>query len=77
MIPETVELPDVAPRTIYDVANSEQREAIRIGGTAIGSPGSIAKMRVVASEVRVIATFIAAAVHNTATCMGMVSGKTK
>ena len=34
-------------------------------------------MRVVASEVLVIATFIPAAVQSTASCMGIVSGKTK
>jgi hypothetical protein len=63
--------------TIYDVANNEQMDAIKIGGTAIGSPGRNAKISVVANAVRVIATFIAAAVHKTTTCNGTVSGKTK
>ena len=63
--------------TIYDVANNEQIDAIKIGGIAIGSPGKNAKISVVANAVRVIATFIAAAVHKTTICNGTVSGKTK
>ena len=63
--------------TIYDVANNEQIDAIKIGGIAIGSPGKNAKISVVANAVRVIATFIAAAVHKTTICNGTVSGNTK
>ena len=63
--------------TMYDVANNEQSDAINSGGTAIGSPGKNAKIKVVARVVRVIATFIAAAVHKTTTCIEIVSGRKK
>ncbi len=62
---------------MYDVANKEQIADINRGGIAIGSPGKNAKMSVVASVVRVMATFIAAAVHRITTCTGMVEGKKK
>jgi hypothetical protein len=48
-----------------------------IAGMAQGSPGRKAKMRVVAKEVLVMATFIPAAVQSTASCMGTVSGRMK
>jgi hypothetical protein len=57
------------------VANKEQIDAIKIAGIAIGSPGRKAKINVVASDVLVIATFIPAAVHKTANCIGTVSGR--
>ena len=62
-------------RTMYEVANKEQIEDIKIGGIAFGSPGKNARINVVASVVRVMATFIAAAVHKTTTCKGTDSGK--
>ena len=61
--------------TMYEVAKREQMEAMRMAGMAQGSPGRNAKMSVVAKEVLVIATFIPAAVHKTASCTGTVSGK--
>ena len=64
-------------RTMYDVANKEQIADINSGGTAIGSPGKNAKMSVVASVVRVMATFMAAAVHRMTICTGIVEGKKK
>ena len=69
--------PSRSLHTIYDVANKEQIDAIKIGGMAFGSPGRKAKISVVASAVRVMATFIAAAVHRTTICSGTVSGRTK
>jgi hypothetical protein len=62
---------------MYEVANKEQRDAIKIAGIAHGSPGRAPKMRVVANAVRVMATFIPAAVHKTAICIGNESGKKK
>ena len=62
---------------MYDVANKEHRDAIKMAGIAGGSPARNARMRVVATDVFVMATFIPAAVHNTAICIGTVSGKTK
>ena len=61
---------------MYEVAKSEQMDAMRMAGMASGSPGRNAKIRVVANEVLVMATFIPAAVHSTASCIGIVSGKT-
>jgi hypothetical protein len=46
-----------------------------MAGIATGSPGRNARIRVVAKDVLVMATFIPAAVHNTASCTGTVSGK--
>jgi hypothetical protein len=63
--------------TMYEVANREQIDAIKTAGIAQGSPGRNARIRVVASDVLVIATFIPAAVQRTASCIGTVSGKTK
>jgi predicted TIM-barrel enzyme len=60
---------------MYEVANKEQSDAIKMAGIATGSPGRNARIRVVAKAVRVMATFIPAAVHNTASCIGTVSGR--
>jgi hypothetical protein len=57
------------------VANREHIDAIRSAGIAQGSPERKAKINVVARDVRVIATFIPAAVHKTANCIGTVSGR--
>ena len=46
-------------------------DAAKIGGMAHGSPDKKARMRVVASEVRVIAVFIPAAIHNVVSCSGI------
>ena len=62
---------------MYDVANNEQSDAIKSGGIAIASPGKNAKIKVVASVVLVMATFIAAAVHRTTICTGTESGTKK
>ena len=62
---------------MYDVANNEQIDDMRSGGMAMGSPGKNAKIKVVASVVRVMATFIAAAVHSTIICIGISSGTKK
>ena len=59
----------------YAVANREQMEAIKIGGMAQGSPGKKPKIKVDASEVRVMATFILAAIHRTQICTGIMSGR--
>lgn len=53
--------------TMYDVANKLQIDAIKMAGIAHGSPGRNANINVVAIAVRVMATFIPAAVHRTAT----------
>ena len=68
----------ISLRTIYDVANNEQIDAIKRGGMAAASPGKNAKISVVARAVRVMATFTPAAVHKTITCIGIaVSGTAK
>ena len=62
---------------MYDVANNEMMDAIRIAGTATCSPDRKDMINVVASAVLVMATFSAAAVHKTTICTGIESGRKK